>query len=86
MIVRDRRCVGCHAPAVRCQVHHVHWWRAGGPTDVDNLTLLCWSCHADVHHGRATVTRQPDGRYTTHHWAASRPPAAAAAPAGRHTA
>ncbi len=85
VIVRDRRCVGCHAPAVRCQVHHVHWWRDDGPTDVDNLTLLCWSCHADVHHGRTTVTRQPDGRYTTHHWAAPRPAAAATAPAERHT-
>ncbi len=83
VIVRDRRCVGCNAPAVRCQIHHVRWWSADGPTDVDNLTLLCWSCHANVHHDFWTVTRDADGRYTARPPRACRPETGAAPQ--RHT-
>ncbi len=86
VIVRDRRCVGCHAPAIRCQVHHVHWWRAGRPPTWTTSPCCAGRATPTSTTAAPTVTRQPDGRYTTHHWAASRPPAAAAAaPAGRHT-
>ena len=27
VIMRDRRCIGCEAPATRCQIHHVLWVR-----------------------------------------------------------
>jgi NAD-dependent dihydropyrimidine dehydrogenase PreA subunit len=44
VIARDKRCVGCGAPAARCQVHHVRWWiRDLGPTDEENLCLTCWT-------------------------------------------
>ncbi|APA98109.1 HNH endonuclease signature motif containing protein [Nocardia seriolae] len=36
---------GCNAPATYCQVHHVTEWSKGGPTDIENLTLACNSCH-----------------------------------------
>ena len=40
---RDRHCSfpGCTAPPVRCHVHHVIPRSQGGPTRLDNLTLLC---------------------------------------------
>jgi len=63
VIARDRGCVGCGAPAARCQVHHIRWWRNGGHTDLHNLVLLCHACHAAVHHFGWTVTRHHDGRY-----------------------
>ena len=50
VIMRDRRCIGCEAPASRCQIHHVTWWRHGGPTDLANLTLVCSACHHRIHH------------------------------------
>ena len=64
VIARDQHCVGCAAPAARCQIHHITWWRHHGTTNLDNLTLLCWTCHHNVHHNNWTITRQPDGRYT----------------------
>ncbi|MGI8873980.1 MAG: HNH endonuclease, partial [Egibacteraceae bacterium] len=64
VIARDRGCVGCGAPVARCQIPHVHYWRNGGPTDIANLTLLCWSCHTHVHHHGWTVHRDQGGRFT----------------------
>ena len=32
-------------------VHHVHDWRKGGNTDIDELTLGCDACHALIHDG-----------------------------------
>ena len=63
VIARDVRCVGCGARASRCQVHHIDWWRNGGPTNIDNLCLLCAGCHTNVHHFGWTVTRHPDGTH-----------------------
>ncbi len=64
VIARDQVCVGCGAAANRCQIHHIRWWRHHGATDLDNLTLLCWSCHHNVHHNHWTITRAADGCYT----------------------
>jgi hypothetical protein len=33
-----------------CEAHHIWWWRFGGPTDLDNLVLLCSYHHRTVHH------------------------------------
>jgi len=40
---RDGGCcfVGCDRPAAWCEVHHVIPWLDGGPTDIDNMVLLC---------------------------------------------
>ncbi len=65
VIARDQHCIGCHATATRCQIHHIHWWRHGGPTDLDNLTLACWSCHHHLHHAGWQITRHGT-TYTAH--------------------
>jgi hypothetical protein len=53
LIVRDGGCVfpGCTRPVEWCEAHHIWWWRFGGPTDLDNLCLLCAAHHRTVHHG-----------------------------------
>ncbi|MGH8888104.1 MAG: DUF222 domain-containing protein, partial [Egibacteraceae bacterium] len=68
VIARDQACVGCGAPASRCQVHHVRWWtRDLGPTDEDNLCLTCWTCHHRIHEDGWLVIRDPDtGRFSMH--------------------
>ena len=51
LVVRDRRCQaqGCKQPPGVCEAHHVWHWEDGGPTDLDNLTLLCWAHHRQHH-------------------------------------
>ncbi len=59
VLARDRSCIGCKAPATRCEIHHVQWWRDGGGTDLENLTLVCGSCHHRIHGEGWTVV--PEG-------------------------
>lgn len=40
---------GCDAPHSRCQAHHLDHWEHGGPTDIDNMVLLCHHNHQQVH-------------------------------------
>ncbi|GGP42165.1 HNH endonuclease signature motif containing protein [Saccharothrix coeruleofusca] len=55
---RDRGCAfpGCPRPAKWCDAHHVVHWADGGPTDLDNLLLLCRLHHSLVHHSRWRIT------------------------------
>ena len=81
LIARDGGCVwpGCDAPPSRCDAHHVKHWADGGPTNADNLALLCHRHHILLHegghhlqcHGDSWVVLKPDG--TRLH----KPPAAA---------
>jgi hypothetical protein len=50
IIRRDRHCrfPGC-ANATFVVVHHIVAWKPGGPTDLDNLVLLCKGHHGVVH-------------------------------------
>jgi hypothetical protein len=50
---RDRGCrwPGCTAPAAWTDGHHLIAWWNGGPTDIDNLLLLCRHHHVKVHEG-----------------------------------
>ncbi|MGH8896277.1 MAG: DUF222 domain-containing protein, partial [Egibacteraceae bacterium] len=75
VIARDQTCVGCGAPASRCQVHrprqppppaHPKGTRDLGPTDEENLCLTCWGCHGKIHHDGWVVIREPDGRFSMH--------------------
>jgi hypothetical protein len=61
---------GCTVDYRRCRLHHVQWWRHGGPTNLDNLVPVCDHHHGAIHvegwkvalgpRRELTVTR-PDG-------------------------
>jgi hypothetical protein len=69
--LRDDGCVfpGCDRPPGWCEAHHLVFWDHGGPTDMDNLCLLCSYHHHLCHEGRwraqreegRLVFRRPDG-------------------------
>ena len=63
LIVRDGGCVwpGCDRPPGWCEAHHLdEWLRNDGPTDLDNLALLCPRHHHDAHEGGQLLER-PEG-------------------------
>jgi HNH endonuclease len=59
---RDRECVfpGCGARRFT-QAHHIVWRNKGGPTDLDNLILVCFFHHNLVHEYGWSVKRRADG-------------------------
>jgi len=62
---RDRGCIGCGLRPTACDAHHIKWWDHNGPTDIDNLVLLCPKCHRKVHKHHYTVEQHPHtGRHT----------------------
>ena len=64
LAARDKGCAVCGASNSFCQAHHVIWWENGGPTDIDNLCLLCGDCHhKQIHERGAQLTRGPDGKF-----------------------
>ncbi|GAA3692287.1 HNH endonuclease signature motif containing protein [Microlunatus aurantiacus] len=59
LIIRDQaRCqfTGCHQSR-HLKAHHLIHWADGGPTDLDNLILLCQFHHTAVHEGQMTIHR-----------------------------
>ena len=67
LLARDGVCVLCADEPSRCEAHHVvPWAKPGeGPTDIDNLALLCGTCHRRLHNNRRILTRDPDGTWGT---------------------
>ncbi|MCY3891809.1 MAG: HNH endonuclease signature motif containing protein [Acidimicrobiaceae bacterium] len=62
LIARDGACIGCGAAPDECEAHHILAWRRGGPTQIDNLVLVCWHCHDRIHdHNWQILFR--NGRY-----------------------
>ena len=51
---------GCTRPTPWCSVHHIQHWADGGPTDLDNLVLLCDYHHRVIHHDGWTIQRATD--------------------------
>jgi hypothetical protein len=51
LLARDGGCIipGCLVPGDACDAHHITWWTRGGPTDLENLALLCGRHHTEVH-------------------------------------
>jgi hypothetical protein len=51
LVARDGHCQapGCNRPPSDCQAHHIWDWILGGPTDLENLKLLCWYHHRQQH-------------------------------------
>jgi hypothetical protein len=52
---------GCDRPATWCQAHHLTPWEEGGPTDLNNLALLCDHHHDAVHHHGWEIEFAPHG-------------------------
>ncbi|OZD84101.1 HNH endonuclease [Rhodococcus sp. 05-339-2] len=52
LIARDHTCAfpGCGKPAAWTEAHHIWHWADGGPTDMNNLVLLCGFHHRLLHH------------------------------------
>ncbi len=64
LIARDQHCVGCGANPLWCRAHHIIWWSKNGPTDLDNLVLVCDDCHHKIHDHHWQIHRDPDtGKY-----------------------
>ncbi|HUH08297.1 MAG TPA: DUF222 domain-containing protein [Egibacteraceae bacterium] len=82
VIARDRGCVGCRASVARCELHHIRWRRHAGSTVVDNLVLVCWGCHRNIHHHGFQVVRQA-GRWRLEEPSMQRPVAAPTLPPRR---
>ena len=66
LAARDGGCVNCAAPAEGTEPHHIKWHSHGGPTDIDNLALLCERCHHlihddgwQLHHNNGQLRLQP---------------------------
>ena len=61
IIARDGdRCLICDAVASRSVAHHVVFYSRGGPTDIDNLVILCPTHHHGLHQGHFEI-RMTDG-------------------------
>ena len=43
-----------------CKIHHVHWWRRGGRTDLENLLPVCVRHHTAIHHEGWIIELRPD--------------------------
>ena len=57
LISRDGGCVECGAHHSKCVAHHLLPWEAPrkGPTNINNLVLLCTDCHVRLHRKKRTM-------------------------------
>lgn len=62
LAVRDGGCVfpGCDRPPNWCDAHHVDHWERGGPTDVENMALMCRHHHRVTHRPGWSMRTSPD--------------------------
>ena len=69
LVLRDRHCSfpGCTRPPIACDAHHITHWADGGPTALDNLTLLCRRHHTLAHSTPWTVALDPQTRRPVWH-------------------
>jgi hypothetical protein len=57
---------GCNAHFDHCDIHHVRWWRHGGPTDLANLVPICHRHHERVHRHGWVITLDEQRRVKLH--------------------
>jgi uncharacterized protein DUF222/HNH endonuclease len=61
---------GCRFPGCGrtrwADAHHIQHWGQGGPTDLDNLVMLCHAHHRLVHEGGWTIRGHPGQRLGFH--------------------
>ena len=58
LIARDGGCIGCGAPPSWCQAHHTVPFAQSRRTGIDQLVLVCWSCHHNIHDHHWKVVRR----------------------------
>ena len=58
LIARDRGCIGCGAEPGQCQAHHITPYAQTRRTDIENLVLVCWRCHHNIHDHHWQVTHR----------------------------
>ena len=65
LIDRDGGCRHCGADPSHCQAHHLTPWAppARGPTDIDQLVLVCDHGHVLIHHHGWRVELDDDGQF-----------------------
>jgi len=72
LYLRDRGCAypGCTRKPRNTQGHHIVAWEHGGPTDLNNLVLLCAFHHRKIHRTGWDVRMAPDGlpEFVPPHW------------------
>jgi hypothetical protein len=64
LVVRDRHCTfpTCRRPPIMCHAHHITHWLDHGPTELDNLALLCGHHHRTIHNTPWEIRLNPDDR------------------------
>ncbi len=81
LAARDGGCVGCGARHTICEPHHEKHWEHGGPTDIDNMCLLCGHCHhTEIHDKGGDIDKAADGKRTLRHATRHRLPNAGQSP------
>ncbi|WP_211323088.1 HNH endonuclease signature motif containing protein, partial [Amycolatopsis palatopharyngis] len=71
LAIRDRGCTrpGCTRGPKWCHVHHVLSWIDHGPSDLDNMILVCARHHRELHHTGWTVRiRHGTPEFTPPQW------------------
>ena len=63
--IRDGGCTfdGCDIPPDWCDIHHVHEWDHGGPTDINLLAMQCRHHHMVTHRPGWTMTATDDQHF-----------------------
>ena len=66
LVLRDQQCryPGCDRPVDWCDAHHIRHYADGGPTTLDNLTLLCSRHHHRCHQPGWQLRLDPDNTLT----------------------
>ncbi len=67
LFLRDRCCQtpGCERTR-HLHAHHVVFWSRGGETELDNLILLCGSCHRALHRGEFSIKAHGQQAFSFH--------------------
>src|SRR5207302_9565191 len=58
LVARDRGCAfpGCDIAARWAEAHHIRPWHEGGPTDLNNMLLVCRRHHRVLHGNDWSIT------------------------------
>ena len=65
LIARYGGCFHCGAHPAMCDVHHIRPVSQGGPTNIDNMVLVCWTDHQNIHRRRWRIYTR-NGQHTLH--------------------